>query len=241
MAEPLTLGLAFGAGILSFLSPCIISLVPVYLGYISGTQVQQFAHPSPGLRARLFVSTLLFILGFSVIFLLIGFSSGYIGELFLNIRPVLPKIAGIVIAFFGLILLGFLKLPFLSREWRAGKVQAAHPFLFGLLFGLGWTPCIGIILGGIVVLAATQGVVQGLLLLGAYSLGLAIPFLIAALFIGEVIGRIPNFARFTPSLMKLAGGVFVVVGVALFFNWIFALNAFLFQLFDRVGITPPGG
>lgn len=241
MAAPLTLGLAFSAGLLSFLSPCIISLVPVYLGYISGTSVQEFSHPTPTVRWRLIFSTLLFILGFSIIFLLIGFSSGFIGELFLQHRPLLPKIAGALIVFFGLVLLGWIRLPVLYREWRVGRGRAAHPFLFGLLFGLGWTPCVGLILGSIVALAAAEGAGRGLSLLAAYSAGLAIPFLLAALFIGELIGRIPNFARFTPKLMKFAGGVFVVVGVALFFNWLFVLNAFLFKFFIQIGVPIPTG
>lgn len=202
MAEPTTsLGVALFGGLVSFLSPCVLPLLPSYLGVLGGGQ-------SPFKRA------LGFVLGFSLIFIMMGAGASLIGQ-FLNAnRDWLNTLSGLLICFFGLVMLGIIRIPALMGDYRMGLGQASQygPVALGAAFGLGWSPCIGPVLGGILTLATQGGSLKtGVLLLATYALGLAIPFLVAALFWQRL--NVRNLTRYTPYIEKIGGVVLLVLGV----------------------------
>lgn len=232
----LNIFLAFGAGVVSFLSPCILALVPAYLGFISGTNVEEMSKADPKLRVKVFWNTLLFILGFSIVFLLLGFSSSFLGKLFFQYRFALSRIVGGLVIILGFYLLGLIKIPFFSTEKRfqIKRYKHAGSFLFGLTFGLGWTPCVSIVLGSILLLAATTGsAIYGIALLGAYSLGLAIPFLLVALLLSSAFLAIKNIGPYLKYIQGVAGILVIVIGILLLTGGLFQFNNFLFKIFQK--------
>jgi cytochrome c-type biogenesis protein len=216
--EPATLGIAvaFAAGVLSFLSPCVLPLVPSYIGFLTGMTYPE----GKGQRRLALTHALLFILGFSLVFVLLGASATAVGRV-LNYHQVwVQRIGGVLIILFGLMCLGVFGPNLLTRERRVHldrkPVGYLGSALVGMAFAAGWTPCIGPVLGGILSLAATStDVTRGVLLLGVYSAGLALPFLIAALALESFLDWFQRFRRFLPWVMRVSGAMLVLVGVLL--------------------------
>lgn len=215
MNEPATLGLfvAFAAGLLSFLSPCVLPLVPSYIGFLTGMSLPEMS----GRRRVALAHALLFVLGFSLVFVLLGASATALGRALNYYQVWLQRIGGVLIIGFGLVCLGVIKVGFLSQERRVQVEQKPVGYLgsalVGMAFGAGWTPCIGPVLGAILGLAATaQDLSRGMLLLAAYSAGLAVPFLVAALALEAFLEWFQRFRRYLPWVMRVSGLLLVFVG-----------------------------
>jgi cytochrome c-type biogenesis protein len=215
VSEPATLGLfvAFAAGLLSFLSPCVLPLVPSYIGFLTGMSLPEMS----GHRRVAVAHALLFVLGFSLVFVLLGASATALGRALNYYQVWLQRVGGVLIIGFGLVCLGVIKAGFLSQERR---VQVEHKpvgylgsALVGMAFGAGWTPCIGPVLGAILGLAATShDLARGMLLLAVYSAGLAVPFLVAAVALDSFLGWFQRFRRYLPWVMRVTGVLLVFVG-----------------------------
>jgi cytochrome c-type biogenesis protein len=213
--EPAALGLfvAFAAGLLSFLSPCVLPLVPSYIGFLTGMSL-----PEVGGRRRVAVGhALLFVLGFSLVFVLLGASASALGRALNYYQLWLQRVGGVLISGFGLVCLGVIKVGFLSQERRVQVERKPVGYLgsalVGMAFGAGWTPCIGPVLGAILGLAATtQDLGRGILLLAAYSAGLAVPFLIAAVALDSFLEWFQRFRRYLPWVMRVTGVLLIFVG-----------------------------
>jgi cytochrome c-type biogenesis protein len=216
--EPATLGVvvAFLAGLLSFLSPCVLPLVPSYIGFLTGMTLPEMS----GRRRAAVVHALLFVGGFSLIFILLGASATALGRALNYYQVWLQRIGGALIILFGLFCLGVFRVGLLSQERRLHLERKPVGYLgsalVGMAFAAGWTPCIGPVLGGILGLAATSAdVSRGMLLLGFYSAGLALPFLIAAVAVDSFLDWFQRFRRFLPWVMRVSGVILIVVGVLL--------------------------
>jgi cytochrome c-type biogenesis protein len=232
--ENVTLLAAFGAGILSFISPCVLPLIPGYLSYISGLSLDEMRGGSatartvgvavaapPHLRRRVLLSSAFFILGFSLVFIALGASASAIGSFVMAQRGVFSKIAGAVIIIFGLHTMGVLRIEWLYQEKRVQtNRQPGGPFgalLVGIAFAFGWTPCIGPILAGILAIAATRsGVDEGVRLLAAYSLGLGVPFFATALAINRFFGALARIRRHYHKIELVSGALLVIIGILIF-------------------------
>ncbi len=215
MSEPATLGLfvAFAAGLLSFLSPCVLPLVPSYIGFLTGMSLPEMS----GRRRVAVAHALLFVLGFSLVFVLLGASATALGRALNYYQVWLQRVGGVLIIGFGLVCLGVIKAGFLSQERRVQVEQKPVGYLgsalVGMAFGAGWTPCIGPVLGAILGLAATsQDLARGVLLLAAYSAGLAVPFLVAAVALDSFLGWFQRFRRYLPWVMRVTGVLLIFVG-----------------------------
>jgi cytochrome c-type biogenesis protein len=223
-ASNIGLGLAFLAGLASFLSPCVFSLVPAYIGYLGGRSVATAQTAEQDNRWLTFSHGLAFVLGFSIVFILLGIATSAIGGLLYELRTWLAKIGGVVVVIFGLHMTHIIRIPFLDYDLRPqnqpdrqrGYVSSA---LMGVFFSAGWSPCVGPVLGAILTLSLSGGSVsQGASLLPSYSAGLAIPFLIAALGVGwvtKILRKYGKVMRYTEIVM---GVLLVVIGVMLFFG-----------------------
>ncbi len=216
----ITLGLAFLAGLASFLSPCVFSLVPAYVGYLSGRAAG--GEGDENNRFVTFTHGLAFVLGFSIVFMLLGVAASAFGGLLYDIRNWLAKIGGIVVIIFGLHMIGVYRIPFLEYDTRVQslpdqKLGYLSSALLGVFFSAGWSPCVGPVLGAILTLAINGGNVgQGASLLTAYSAGLAIPFLVAALGIGWVGTALRKYGKAMHYIEIAMGVVLVIVGIMLF-------------------------
>jgi cytochrome c-type biogenesis protein len=218
VSEPATLGflVAFAAGVLSFLSPCVLPLVPSYVGFLTGMSLPEIT----GRRRIALIHALLFVGGFSLIFILLGASATALGRALNYYQVWIQRIGGLLIIGFGLVCLGLFNLGALSQERRIQLERKPVGYLgsalVGMAFAAGWTPCIGPVLGAILGLAATTtDVCRGMLLLAAYSAGLALPFLVAALAIDSFLGWFQRFRRFLPWVMRVSGLMLVAVGLLL--------------------------
>ncbi len=237
MTDPTTLGIAvaFLAGLLSFLSPCVLPLVPSYIGFLTGLSLDEM-----GSRRRTAIThALLFVLGFTLIFLVLGASATVLGRSLRYHRIWLERVGGVLIIIFGLICLGVIKWGRLQQEKRLHLEQKPIGYLgsvvVGMAFAAGWTPCIGPILGGIFTLASASDTLgRGMALLGAYSAGLAVPFLIAAWAVDRFVLWFQRFRRYLPWVMKLSGALLVVVGILLLTGQFTLLASWL------QGFTPDG-
>jgi cytochrome c-type biogenesis protein len=218
VTEPAALGLlvAFAAGLLSFLSPCVLPLVPSYLGFLTGMTL-----PEVEQRRRVaLIHAILFVAGFSLVFILLGATATALGRTLNYYQVWVQRIGGALIVGFGLICLGLIRSPGLYQERR---LQLEHKpvgylgsGLVGMAFGAGWTPCIGPVLGAILGLAATSvDLTRGMLLLAVYSAGLAVPFLIAAVAVESFLDWFQRFRRFLPWVMRVSGALLVFVGFLL--------------------------
>jgi cytochrome c-type biogenesis protein len=214
------LSIAFLGGLASFLSPCVFALVPAYIGYLSGRS----AGAQDGNRFYTLSHGVAFVLGFSTVFILLGLGASAIGNLLFDIRPYLTKIGGVVVVLFGLHMTGIIRIPFLQYDLRRQeapdrRLGYASSFLLGVFFSAGWSPCVGPILGTILTLSLSTGsLTQGFWLLVAYSGGLAIPFLIAAVEIGLVTSFIKKYGNIVRYVEIAMGIVMIVIGVLLFFG-----------------------
>lgn len=221
MAE-LTLIIAFLAGIVSFLSPCVLPLVPAFVAYLSGTAASEIKQNSAKAKAAIFINTLLFVAGFTLVFALLG---AVINSLLLNIasalKDVLAKIGGIIIVFLGLVLIGVIKPAFMQQEHKV-KLKGLKPsyvtsFLFGAAFAVGWTPCVGAILGAIFTLALTRpGIAFALLF--SYGLGLGLPFIAAGLFTSTATELINKYQGAMRYVMIISGIILIAIGLLVFTN-----------------------
>lgn len=215
-AENVSLVVAFGAGLLSFFSPCILPLIPVYIFYISGTTMADVQVN----RRKTMVRTVGFVLGFTIIFILMGSTASALGRIFLRGRIWFTRISGVLLLTFGLQMLGVLHLPFLEMEKRLQGPRKtgswATSILIGMAFAAGWTPCFGPILASILILAGqSDTTAQGMLLLLVYSLGMGIPFLLTAFFIDHFKGFLAKNERLIRLLPKLGGVVMVIFALLL--------------------------
>ena len=220
-ASGLGLIVAFSAGVLSFLSPCVLPLIPSYATFITGMSLDELtaAERTRGRRAVLVHGTL-FVAGFTLVFLLLGASATFLGSLFRYYSEWVGRIGGVLLVLFGLYLLGVLRLPGAGREWRVHLADKPVGYLgtvlVGVAFGAGWTPCIGPVLGGILTLAATRGSVgEGMGLLAVYSAGLAIPFLLATLLLERFLTSFRRFRRWLPWVSRASGLLLIGVGLLL--------------------------
>jgi len=218
----ITLGLAFIAGLASFLSPCVFSLVPAYVGYLGGRAAGGEGATEGSNRWITFSHGLAFVLGFSVVFVLLGIATSALGSLLFDISIILAKVGGVVVVIFGLHMIGVYRIPFLEYDTRVtelpdpkwGYLSSA---MLGVFFSAGWSPCVGPVLGAILTLALNGGSVsQGATLLSVYSAGLAIPFLIAALGVGWVAKTLRKYGKVMRYVEIVMGVVLVIVGIMLF-------------------------
>lgn len=219
MTEPVQLGamVAFAAGLLSFLSPCVLPLVPSYIGFITGMTGDELASSSAGSRRIAFVHALLFVLGFSLVFIILGASATALGRALNYYQLWLQRVGGVLVIFFGLYTLGVFRIAAFEREQRVHLEEKPVGYLgsvlVGMAFAAGWTPCIGPILGAILGLAATQNdLARGTGLLAAYSAGLAIPFLVAAVAVERFFEWFQRFRRHLPMVRRVSGALLLVVG-----------------------------
>ena len=215
-----TIGLAFLAGLASFLSPCVFSLVPAYIGYLGGraaggetTEKSRFITLSHGVA---------FVLGFSMVFITLGVASAAFGRLLFDLRYILAKVGGIVVIIFGLHMIGVFRIPFLEYDTRVQQAPDRKwgylsSFMMGIFFSAGWAPCVGPVLGAILTLALNGGsITTGIKLLSAYSMGLAIPFLIAAMGVGWVTLMLRKYGKAMHYIEIGMGVILVILGVMLF-------------------------
>ena len=224
MSEISSLGAltAFAAGIVSFLSPCVLPLVPGYVSYVAGHTLVNTDHHMKHDAHRLSALglSLCFVLGFSTVFIALGASVTALGQLLLRYRYETNIAGGIIVIVFGLFMTGVLKLPWLEHDLRFhAKIKGARPlaaYLLGLAFAFGWTPCIGPVLGAILTVSAVSATASnGITLLSAYSLGLGIPFLAIAVFTGGLLQRLKSMRRIGRYLQVGAGVVMVIMGIAM--------------------------
>jgi cytochrome c-type biogenesis protein len=231
--QALGLAVAFTAGLLSFLSPCVLPLIPSYATFITGMSLDELttAEQSRTRRAVL-VHGGLFVLGFTLVFLTLGASATFLGSLVREYSDWVGRFGGVLLLLFGIYLLGVLRLPGAGREWRVHLADKPVGYLgtvlVGIAFGAGWTPCIGPVLGGILTLAATTGSVgQGVGLLAVYSLGLAVPFLLATLLLERFLVNFQRFRRFLPWVSRASGALLILVGLLLITGSFAMLTAML--------------
>lgn len=210
---------ALTAGVISFLSPCVLPIVPPYLAYMSGVSMNDIQGDGAG-RRRATVAALFFVLGLSTVFLFLGFTASAFGAFFLQNQDVFARISGGVVIVFGLHFLGVFRISILDREARLDTGDsggsAFGAYVLGLAFAFGWTPCIGPQLGAILSLAASEAsVTRGTLLLGIYAAGLGIPFLLAAMFLTRAMGVMNRIKKHMKTIERAMGVLLLVVGVAL--------------------------
>lgn len=222
-----TLPLAFIAGVLSFLSPCVLPLVPSYLAFVGGS--------ADAKRAVLIRNSLFFILGFSLVFIALGASASALGSVLRSNLPLLTTFGGVLVIAMGLVMLGVIKVPWVYRDTRPQyRGESRTPWgamLLGMAFAAGWTPCIGPILGAILTLAGAGGTLaHGVGLLAVYALGLGVPFLLAALLLEPFMRFSQRFKRFLPVVERSAGVLLVIAGLLMLTGTFTRLNSYLIQI-----------
>jgi cytochrome c-type biogenesis protein len=237
--QQISLVAAFTAGLLSFVSPCVLPLVPSYISYITGLSVDQLADAAERERFRttIIVNSLLFIAGFSCVFIAFGASASLIGQVLITYQDHIRKIGGLLIIVFGLYLLGVLKLNFLQTEKRLSfKNRPAGylgSFLIGVAFAAGWTPCVGPVLGTILLYASTtDALTDGVALLTSYSLGLGLPLFMTALGVDRFLAYFKQIRAYLWGVTAVSGAFLVVVGVMIYANSLTMITSFL----ERYGI-----
>tara|TARA_B100001057_G_scaffold116569_1_gene115071 strand:+ start:571 stop:1278 length:708 start_codon:yes stop_codon:yes gene_type:complete len=228
MIEPL---ISFGAGLLSFLSPCVLPLIPGYISYVSGQSIQETTNSK---KINLF-PLLLFCLGFSSVFIIFGASASLIGQLFLQNSEVLRLIAGIIIVIFSFQLIGIINISFLNYEKRFDAKDSKNiffPYIIGLAFGFGWTPCIGPILGSILALASIEETLErAISLLIFYSLGLTLPFLLSGYLIQKFLLLSKSFKRNINLISKIGGIILLFTGILILTNQLQIIGFYIIEIF----------
>jgi len=222
---------AFGAGLVSFLSPCVLPLIPGYISYISGQSLQNILETK---KINLF-SLILFCLGFSSVFVILGASASFLGQALLQNSELLRIIAGIIVIIFSLQLIGLINIPYLNFEKRFDAKESRNflfPYIIGLAFGFGWTPCIGPILGSILALASIEETLtRAVLLLIFYSLGLAIPFVLSGYLIQRFLLFSKNFKKNINLISKSGGLILLVTGILILTNQLQAIGFYIIEIF----------
>jgi cytochrome c-type biogenesis protein len=225
-------------GVLSFLSPCVLPIVPPYLAFLAGASMEDAR--SGGARVRMLRAAVFFVLGLSTVFLMLGLAASAFGRMLLAYQREMAMVAGLVIAVFGLHFLGILRIPILHREARLEARTAGGTafgaYLLGLAFAFGWTPCIGPVLGTILGLAAQEGSVErGLLLMGAYALGLGLPFLLTALFLDRALAVMGRLKPHMGTVERIMGMLLLAVGVLMLTGAFSDLSFWLLDTFPALG------
>ena len=236
MANPTPIA-AFLAGLVSFLSPCVLPLVPGYVSLISGVGVEELKEQNAALLGKVMLNSLAFVLGFSIVFVTLGALSTEVGQLAARYKSVLAQVAGVIIILFGLHLTGILKIKALYSDKRLHNVKGSSTawgaFAVGFAFAFGWTTCVGPILSAILYLAAEQNSVsKGIFLLTIYSLGLAVPFLLTSLGIERFLKFYGRFRRHMHAVEVASGGLLIALGALLVLGR-FTLLAHYFSYFNR--------
>ncbi|MDH5803563.1 MAG: cytochrome c biogenesis protein CcdA [Gemmatimonadota bacterium] len=233
MENPASVGilLAFTAGLLSFLSPCVLPLIPSYLSFVTGMSIDEMGSQ----RRIAFLHSLLFVSGFTIIFMALGATATSLGRMLQANQVWLERVGGVLIIVFGLYMLGVFRFGAFDRERRFHIQDKPLGYLgsvlVGMAFGAGWTPCIGPILGAILTYAGTQGdVKEGVFLLLFYSMGLAVPFLLSTLAVDKFLGWFQEYRRFMPHVMRISGAILVVLGVLLLTGYFTLLASWLQSL-----------
>ena len=223
--------IAFGAGLISFLSPCVLPLIPGYVSYISGQSLQEVIESK---KTNIF-SLVLFCLGFSTVFIMLGASASFLGQTLLQNSEILRIIAGIIIIIFSLQLIGIINIPYLNFEKRFDARQSQNilfPYVIGLAFGFGWTPCIGPILGSILALASIEETLsRAILLLSFYSLGLAVPFVLSGYLIQRFLLFSKNFKKNINIISKIGGVILLITGILILTNQLQAIGFYIIKIF----------
>ena len=223
--------IALGAGLISFLSPCVLPLIPGYISYISGSSINEFIEKK---SVDLF-PIILFTVGFSIVFIFFGAASTLLGQVLLQNSYELRIVAGVIIIILSLHIIGIINIKFLNYEKRVQtdiKRNFFSPALIGMAFAFGWTPCIGPILGSILVLASTEeSLQQGILLLTFYSIGLAVPFILAGYLIQRFLVFSKNFRKNINKVSKIGGSILLITGILMITNHLQALGFYLLNIF----------
>tara|TARA_Y100000746_G_C15372103_1_gene394602 strand:+ start:177 stop:884 length:708 start_codon:yes stop_codon:yes gene_type:complete len=223
--------LALGAGLLSFLSPCVLPLIPGYISYVSGQSLQEVIkskkiNPFP---------LILFCCGFSTVFIIFGASASLLGQLFLQNSEILRVLAGVIIVIFSFQLIGIINIPYLNFEKRFDAKESKNvffPYIIGLAFGFGWTPCIGPILGSILALASIEDTLtRAILLLIFYSLGLALPFILSGYLIQRFLLLSKNFKRNMNLISKTGGIILLITGILILTNQLQVIGFYIIEIF----------
>jgi cytochrome c-type biogenesis protein len=234
-------GVAFGAGILSFLSPCVLPLIPAYISFVTGIAPGELEKGATGWRDVL-VPSLLFVAGFSIVFVALGASASALGSLLVQYRLALTRVAGVVIFVLGFFMLGVVKAPWLYGEARfdlaaTRRFGSAAAVVMGMAFAFGWTPCVGPILASILLLAgSTQSLVRGALLLGTYSLGLGVPFVLTGLLFGRMKGALGWLNRHSREINLVAGCLLMVMGVVIAFGLLPTMTGWLARVLPFLNV-----
>ncbi len=223
--------IAFGAGLISFLSPCVLPLIPGYVSFISGQSLQEILKSK---RINI-LPLILFCFGFSTVFIVLGASASFLGQTLLQNSEILRIIAGIIIIIFSLQLIGVINIPYLNFEKRFDARKSRNilfPYIIGLAFGFGWTPCIGPILGSILALASIEETLsRAILLLSFYSLGLAIPFVISGYLIQKFLLFSKNFKKNINIISKIGGVILLTTGILILTNQLQAIGFYIIKIF----------
>ena len=223
--------IAFGAGLISFLSPCVLPLIPGYISYISGQSLQEILNQ----KKISLLPLILFCLGFSTVFVILGASASFLSQAFLQNSEVLRLSAGIIIIIFSLQLIGVINIPYLNFEKRFDARESRNilfPYVIGLAFGFGWTPCIGPILGSILALASIEETLsRAILLLSFYSLGLAAPFIFSGYLIQRFLLFSKNFKKNINTISKIGGIILLVTGILILTNQLQAIGFYIIKIF----------
>ena len=232
-----TLSIAFLAGVISFLSPCVLPLIPGYISYISGESLDKLIEKKNNLVV---LKTIFFTLGFSIIFISLGSTASFLGKFFLNNSNVFRIVAGLIIIFFSIQLIGIINFKFMNKDIRIFTDQynnnLVFPLLIGMAFGFGWIPCIGPVLGSILALAAIEeNFSKSILLLSFYSLGLAIPFIISGVLINKFLFFSKSFRKHISAITKIGGTILLLTGIAILTGQLQILGFFILEYFPLLG------
>ena len=226
------LAFAFGAGFISFLTPCVLPIIPGYISYITGKNLSEIDQD----KQVVLIKTILFSLGFSLIFIALGVTASAVGNILLFLSNELRIAAGIIIILFSLQMLGLLNFQFLNQEKRIEtkgyKDNYVFPFVVGSAFAFGWTPCIGPVLGSILALSATEASIsKGILLLSFYSLGLAIPFILSGYFMNKFLISKKGFGKYYNRVTKTGGVILLITGILITTNQIQVISYYILTTF----------
>lgn len=222
--------IALSAGFLSFFSPCILPMIPAYIMYITGSGIKELKNK----RGLALFRTIGFVFGFTIIFIIMGTSASFLGQIFVRNKEIFAKISGLVLIVFGLNMLGLININILNRESRKKRPSEVRGFLgailMGMAFAAGWTPCFGPVLGSILIYAgSSETISKGVFLLLVYSLGMGIPFILTALFIDQFTRILNKYEEALSYLPKLSGLILIVFGTLVFFNKVIDISRILIR------------